>query len=71
MVRLWAEEHTLNIQVKDQGKGLNLQSVLVEGMTSGLPGINERAALCGGNVDIEAQPGKGTCITAELPLIKA
>jgi len=34
----------------------------------GLLGIQERASLLGGHLDIETAPGRGTCLRVTLPL---
>lgn len=67
-VRLWCTSEELGLQVEDHGIGFQAESVYQSGQTSGLPGIRERVTRCGGRLEIESQPGKGTCITVELPL---
>ena len=36
----------------------------------GLNGIRQRVKLLSGTATIESEPGKGTCVTAELPLLQ-
>lgn len=67
-VRLWTKDRTLMIQIQDDGTGFNREEILRDTTRIGLLGMQERAALCGGNLDIEAQPGLGTCLTIEIPL---
>jgi signal transduction histidine kinase len=63
----WVDEGVLHLRIEDKGKGFRAaQSAL--NMTVGLQGMRERAALLGGNLNIESAPGKGTRITADLPL---
>lgn len=67
-VRLWSDGETILVQVVDMGVGFDPQLVLSSCATNGLPGMQERALLLGGNLVIESQLGKGTRLTAELPL---
>jgi signal transduction histidine kinase len=67
-VRLWANEEILGVQVQDQGVGFDPEAIDLTRPTSGLSGMRERANLCGGQVEIESEPGGGTCLTAEFPL---
>jgi signal transduction histidine kinase len=64
-VRLWVGHDTLGVEVEDHGVGFDPQAT---GVSMGLPGMRERAALLGGQLTIESAPGSGTQITAELPL---
>ncbi len=66
-VRLWSHEKTLGIQVEDHGVGFDLPSALKAGETNGLNVIRERVMLLGGQFSIDAHPGAGTRLTAELP----
>jgi PAS domain S-box-containing protein len=66
IVRLWADAESLGVQVEDQGAGFD--PARPGPKSSGLAGIQERAALLGGRVEVEAAPGAGTRLTAELPL---
>jgi signal transduction histidine kinase len=71
-VRLWVDEEWLNVQVEDHGVGFDteamLETVLASGTTFGLAGIRERVLLLEGQLTVEATPGQGTRLTAELPL---
>ncbi len=67
-VRLWANEQILGLQVEDHGKGFDPQDILRSKPTIGLSGMHERATLCGGQLEIDSEPGAGTCLTAEFPL---
>lgn len=71
-VRLWVDENWLNVQVEDHGVGFDteamLETVLASGATFGLSGIRERVLLLEGQLTVEATPGQGTRLTAELPL---
>lgn len=68
MVRFWASEDTLVVQVEDEGIGFDPQEKLENGASSGLSGIRERVMLCGGVLDVDVQPGRGVSLTAEFPI---
>jgi PAS domain S-box-containing protein len=67
-VRLWAEANKLHLQVEDRGRGFDPEIVMKVTRSSGLFGMSERTSLVGGRLTIDSAPGKGTTITAELPL---
>ncbi|MFC2072679.1 GAF domain-containing protein [Chloroflexota bacterium] len=63
----------VNIQIEDNGKGF--ESELVFGgdrpqQTLGIHGMIERATLLGGTFSIRSQPGNGTHICVEVPLME-
>jgi signal transduction histidine kinase len=63
-------DHVLLI-VEDDGKGFDAAALLQASATGsrlGLLGMQERAALAGGTVEIESNPGAGTTVFARLPL---
>jgi signal transduction histidine kinase len=66
-VRLWTDADTLWLVVADQGRGFDPQRI-DRHASSGLAGMQERAALLGGSLTIEAGSGGGTRLTAILPL---
>jgi signal transduction histidine kinase len=57
------------MQIKDNGKGFELQRVLFVGRLErlGLLGIRERVEMVGGKFTVESAPGKGTTIHAQIP----
>ena len=66
--------NTLIIQVSDDGIGFDVAATLEQSARKshiGLLSIRERAALLGGNATIKTSPGKGTQVTANLPLTQA
>jgi signal transduction histidine kinase len=67
-VEIWADDESLGIQVEDQGRGFDVAAVLESGMAHGLGGMKERIALLGGELTLDAKPGIGTRLFAELPL---
>jgi signal transduction histidine kinase len=54
--------------IEDDGIGFNLQAQSQSDGQWGLLGMHERAALLGGNVEIESGPNKGTTIFVRVPL---
>jgi signal transduction histidine kinase len=55
----------LEVNVEDNGRGID-----PEGSSSGygLVGMRERAALVGGTIEIASEPGRGTRVSASIPL---
>jgi signal transduction histidine kinase len=66
-VRISADEESLSIRITDTGVGFEPDSLSVRA-TGGLSGMRERAILLGGRLQVESSPGRGTSLTAELPL---
>jgi PAS domain S-box-containing protein len=67
VVQLWRAKDRLMVQVSDDGCGFDPHKK-PSGLSGGLSGMQERAALLGGRFLLETQPAAGTCITAELPV---
>ncbi len=67
-VRVWVEGNLLRIDIKDRGKGFDVEAFLASGQTAGLSGIFERASLLNGKTVIESAPGLGTHISTWLPV---
>ena len=59
-VRLWLDRERLCIQVEDRGAGFDYQAVRKAGTSSGLSGMEERAALLDGALTIESARGRDT-----------
>lgn len=70
-VRAWCDQDVLSIRVEDRGVGFAPEAVLNAGASTGLSGMYERVALLGGQLAIEATPGTGVCLTAEIPLVSS
>jgi PAS domain S-box-containing protein len=66
-VRLLADEQRLMLRVDDAGHGFDCEAAVEARMTGGLSGMQERIELIDGTLTIEAAPGAGTHIIAELP----
>jgi PAS domain S-box-containing protein len=63
-VRLVRDEAMVELRVRDDGVGFE-PGANPRGL--GLQGMRERAALLGGAVQLESEPGEGTMITARFP----
>ncbi|MGO9115012.1 MAG: sensor histidine kinase [Thermoguttaceae bacterium] len=59
---------TICARIQDWGCGFDTSAHKPDHF--GLEGMHERARLFGGVVRIESAPGKGTCVTAEFPLME-
>ncbi len=68
-VTVRTEEDTLFIEVEDRGKGFDRAALSLTG-SAGLSGMQERAYGRGGILDIESDPGVGTRVAANLPLLR-
>ena len=67
-LRALVTEGVLTIQIKDRGAGFDVDFALNAHRSIGLAGMRERARLLNGSLTIDSSPGKGTSITARLPL---
>lgn len=63
-VRIHRSEHQLEIEVSDDGAGFELQST----DRSGLAGLADRIEALGGGLDLDSSAGRGTTLTARLPI---
>jgi PAS domain S-box-containing protein len=57
----------LVLRIRDNGMGFDPEDPSIS-KSLGLLGMRERAAMLGGSVDIASRPGKGTSVTAWVPL---
>lgn len=67
-VSLVQQGQDLCLEVRDWGVGFDPESV--DQGRFGLEGMRERARLLGGNLAVESEPGKGTCVRVTLPILK-
>jgi len=61
------------VRVEDNGKGFDMEATLSKESIRrnlGIHGMAERATLLGGTFTIQSQPGQGTSLHVEVPLIK-
>jgi len=66
-VRLLRTESKLTLVVEDQGDGFDTTRQPTDSTSFGLFYVRERVEGMGGAVRIESRPGKGTCVTIEVP----
>lgn len=67
--RLSRKGRTLRLLVKDDGCGFDVEAAKGSRQSGlGLFGMEERLALIGGTLRVESSPGKGTRLSAEVPL---
>lgn len=73
-VELHVEEEEVTLAIRDDGRGFDcpvrLSSLVREGRF-GLAGAQERVGLLGGILEVESRPGRGTRISARLPVTQA
>ena len=60
-------DHRLSVVVSDEGQGFDVAGHREPGI--GLAGMEERAAMLGGQLTIASQPGRGTRVTLDLPIL--
>lgn len=68
-VRFHKANGALVLEVKDNGRGVTPEEI-ANTKSIGLLGMNERAALLGGEVRIRGEAGKGSTVTATIPLTR-
>lgn len=66
-ISLLRSENYAQLTIRDNGRGMNMQKITI-GRSLGLLGMTERAAALGGEVEILSQPGRGTTVTARVPI---
>jgi len=62
---------TVRVYVRDDGKGFEVRREMGASAKDGklgLAGMEERARLLGGRLDVDSKPGKGTTITVDVPV---
>lgn len=64
-VQLQTTEAGVELTVRDDGQGFDLQKVSGAGL--GLVGMRERVELLGGRFEIDARPGAGTRVHVVFP----
>jgi PAS domain S-box-containing protein len=67
VVTLDRDENHLALEIRDNGKGIS-QTEISGHRSLGLLGMRERAQRLGGDLTISGAPGKGTIVTARIPL---
>jgi signal transduction histidine kinase len=70
-VCLDSRDGELELRVQDDGSGFDVETLMKDsdvGHSLGLLGMQERAQLVGGRLEIESAPGQGTMVVACFPL---
>ena len=67
-VLLIYENGYLFLSVEDNGEGFNVEN-LRNGHSLGILGMRERIRMVGGELEFSSEPGEGTIVKAEVPLI--
>lgn len=65
---LTTSDSHLELSVADNGTGFDLRKALAKPDSFGLAGMRERVSLLGGTLEVRSRPGRGTGITARVPL---
>jgi PAS domain S-box-containing protein len=66
-VSLLRNKKYAQMTIRDNGRGMDMQKMSIDS-SLGLLGMRERAAAVGGDVQIRSEPGRGTTVTARVPL---
>lgn len=68
-VVLSSHEHCLTMEVRDDGRGFDVEAVLQRSRAGhfGVEGMRERVHLLGGRFSIESAPGLGTRVRVDVP----
>jgi len=65
-IRLQANNGQIELTIADNGRGIPKRA-LTQPTSYGLLGLRDRASLCGGNVNIASEIGRGVTITVTFP----
>ncbi|MEO1654042.1 MAG: ATP-binding protein, partial [Bacteroidota bacterium] len=68
-IHLTRHRNILNLIVEDDGQGMEVGDGRKNGL--GLQNIQERIKNLKGELHIDAQPGRGTSISIDIPVLKA
>lgn len=68
VVTVTADDHALQVEIADRGRGFDAAAALARHDSLGLAGIAERVHLAGGHLDVVSRPGQGTRLHAEFSL---
>ena len=67
-VRLFLEDGTVVAEISDGGRGFLQSQALESGGGLGLVGMKERAAMVGGRLTVDSEPGEGTRVSVTVPV---
>ena len=60
-------DKSIRLSVADNGAGFSAETAPGKPMSFGLAGMQERARLLGGKLNVRSQPGKGVAVRLVLP----
>ena len=65
-------EGRLELRIEDRGQGFDADATLMgRASGSGLRGMRDRLELFGGRLELTSEPGRGTLVSASVPLLEA
>lgn len=67
-VELRLENDEVTAEIRDDGRGFILQRSFVDGRGLGLIGMQERAVMVGGRLEVVSEPGEGSRVTVRIPV---
>jgi NarL family two-component system sensor histidine kinase YdfH len=66
-IRMLHHTAMLTIEIRDNGRGFDISKLNKQPGHYGLMGLQERAYLAGGTLQVESRPGRGTVIQLSIP----
>jgi len=69
LIELGNKGKDLILQIRDWGRGFDLDELRRDNNRIGIVGMHERAALLGGEFTVESRPGEGTKVLVRVPLL--
>jgi signal transduction histidine kinase len=63
-----AADGSLTMRIQDDGVGFRVREAFAKPGSYGLAGMRERVALAGGKFEISSAPGRGTLVSASIPI---
>lgn len=67
-IEVTESDRTVTLRIADDGVGFDPSAVTER---FGLVGMRERVEIAGGELHVDSNPGQGTIVTAELPVVRA
>jgi PAS domain S-box-containing protein len=70
-IQLYESEGTVELDISDDGRGFDVRAMMAlstAGGSMGVQGMQERAVLVGGNLQVESIPGSGSNLHMQCPL---
>jgi PAS domain S-box-containing protein len=67
-VEVRIRDRVIEVDVSDEGRGFRAHPVAPDGRGLGLLGMQERAVMVGGRLQVETRPGEGTVVRLRVPL---